>query len=431
MSRNNTCCSKACSTLLQVLLLKYFFTTEDYIKLWNKKLVNNTELDRTYSHKEYAKGSTSNRGIFGTKQDAERLIGKKDCYTSAFDHSVNFLRYYEANGNSTAGYKGKVRFSFLAFDIDSDDLNESLNWTRDLIKKLEEEYEVNTNKLRYYFSGSKGFHIEIPSWMIDVEHQPSSQYPYIFKAMVQELTEHADLSLYQTIRLYRLNNTINSKTGLYKIELSLDEIKSLPVEEIKELAGKYRFNSAAILEYEKVKNEKLVRLFSKYLATHPDYSTEQIIKANKTSSEKIEISRFDKIVSGCSHIKSLVEKSNKGENLNNQERVVLANLLSRFGEEGRSKLHEILGKTPHYSREKTDYHLDLIIKHEYHPVSCEMICGNTCKTVKLLNRTNCLSLAYVSEAKDFIQTYAAEKFIKYRTDIVYAVDEDKDRKSVV
>jgi hypothetical protein len=171
-----------------------YITTEDILKLWNKKLEDKKELERSYSHKEYAKNSPYNRGIFGTKPDEERLIGQKDCYTSVFDHSVNFLRHFETNNNSTAGYNGKVRFSFLAIDFDSTDLNESLNWTRELIGILEEEYEVETKQLRYYFSGNKGFHVEIPSWMIDVEHQPSSQYPQIFKAMVQELTEHADLT---------------------------------------------------------------------------------------------------------------------------------------------------------------------------------------------------------------------------------------------
>ena len=153
---------------------------------------------------------------------------------------------------------------------------------------------------------------------------------------------------------------------------------------------------------------------------YPDFSTEQVIKP-KVNFEKIKIEGFDNIIRECSYIKSLVEKT---ENLNNQERVVLANLLSRFGEEGRTKLHEILSKTPYYSREKTDYHLDSIIKHGYYPVSCEMICGNTCETVKLLNRSSCLSLAYVKKDNKFIETYLVEKFVKYRKDIIYSVNED-------
>jgi len=387
-------------------------------------LENKIELERSYSHKEYAKNSPYNRGIFGTKTDEERLIGQKDCYKSVFDHSVNFLRHFETNNDSTAGYNGKVRFSFLAIDFDSTDLNESLNWTRELIRKLQEEYEVDTKQLRYYFSGHKGFHVEIPSWIIDAEHQPSSQYPQIFKAIVQELTEHADLSLYQTLRLYRINNTINSKTGLYKVELSLDEITNLSIEKIKEFATNYRFNSPAILEHEKIRSEKLFQLFSKYQVLYPDYSAEQTIKPNKTFAEKIDIKGFDNIVNECSYIKSLIEKSEKGEKINNKERVVLGNLLSRFGEDGRSKLHEILSKTPYYDRSKTDYHLDSIIQHGYYPVSCEMICGNTCETVKQLNRSSCLSLAYVSKAEKYHQTFVADKFIKYRKDIIYSVNED-------
>lgn len=380
---------------------------------------DNKELERTFSHKEFAIRSPYNRGIFGTKKEEQRLIGKPDCYVSVFDHSINLPNYMESNNKSVAGYKGKVRFSQIAFDFDSSDLNESLTWARELIIKLVTEFEVNPEYLRYYFSGNKGFHLEIPSWMIDDEHEPSSQYPQILKSMVQELTNHADLSLYQTLRLYRINNTINSKTGLYKIELKYDEIMSLAVEEIKSLATKHRLNDVTVFDHEKSRNEKLYQLFKKYQLMYLDFSTEQVFKP-KINFEKIKIEGFDNIIRECSYIKSLVEKTD----INNQERVVLGNLLSKFGEEGRTKLHEILNKTSNYSREKTDYHFDSISKNGYNPVGCEMICGNTCETVKLLNRSSCLSLAYVKKDNKFIETYLVEKFVKYRKDIIYSVNED-------
>jgi P4 family phage/plasmid primase-like protien len=386
---------------------------------------NNTDLERTYSHREFAVGSTNKRAIFGTKQDETRLIGKKGCYISVFNHSSELLNYTESNNNSVAGYNGKVRFDFLAIDFDSiTDLNESLTWTRELITKLVKEYEVNPEHLRCYFSGNKGFHLEIPNWMIDKDHQPSSQYPQIFKAIAKELTEHADLSLYQTLRLYRINNTINSKTGLYKVQLSYEEIMTLSIDEIKKLAESLRFKEVTVLDYDKVRNEKLFELFSKYQAMFPDNFVERTIRRYNNTFQKINLSGFDNILRECSYINSLVEKSERGENLNNLERVVLGNLLSRFGEEGRSKLHEILSKTPHYDRVKTDYHLDSIIKHGYNPVSCEMICGSACEKVKLLNRSSCLSLAYVKKDDKFIETYLVEKFVKYRKDIIYSVNED-------
>jgi len=387
-------------------------------------LEDKKDLERSYSHKEFAIGSPLRRGIFGTKHDEQRVVGKPDCYTSVFDHSINLPTYAEANNNSTAGYKGKVRFSFLAIDFDSQDLSESLKWTRELINKLKEDYDLNPEHLRYYFSGNKGFHIEISNWMIDEHHQPSANYPQILKEMVKELTTHADLSLYQTLRLYRINNTINSKTGLYKIELKFDEILNLSIDKIKTLATSYRFSSVTVFDHEKERSEKLHQLFVKYQNMYPDFSVEQTNNQNKIITDKIEIKRFDNILNECSYIKSLIEKSDKGENLNNQERVVLGNLLSRFGEDGRRKLHEILSKTPYYDRSKTDYHLDSIIKHGYYPVSCEMICGNTCETVKHLNRSSCLSLAYVSKAEKYHQTFVVKKFIKYRKDIIYSVNED-------
>ena len=78
--------------------------------------------------------------------------------------------------------------------------------------------------------------------------------------------------------------------------------------------------------------------------------------------EKIEIKDFDKIIEGCSYVKALVEGAKNGMNIKNSDRVVLGNLLVRFGEEGRTKVHEILSTTPNYDRAKTDYHLDQIVK---------------------------------------------------------------------
>ena len=242
---------------------------------------NNKELERRYSHKEFAIDSVSNRGHFGTKEDEERFHGRTDCYSSVFDHSNNYQRFAEER-NSTAGYNGKVRFSFLAIDIDyADDLNVALDRTRNLINTLETEYNVNLKHLCYYFSGSKGFHIEIPSWMIDEDHLPSAQYPQIFKAIAKELTEHADLSLYQTTRLYRINNTKNSKSGLFKIELSDEEILQLSMNEIKDLAKNVRYAARFIPEIEKIKNQKLNELFTKYAAMYPDNQTEGIVGSSR------------------------------------------------------------------------------------------------------------------------------------------------------
>src|SRR5690606_38292869 len=127
------------------------------------------------------------------------------------------------------------------------------------------------------------------------------------------------------LRIYRINNTINSKTGLYKIELRHDELMNLTIEEIKNLATNHRLNDVTVFDHEKSRNEKLYQLFKKYQLMYPDFSTEEFIKPRVTY-EKIRIEGFDNIFRECSYIKSLVGKTE----LNNQERVVLGNLLSKF-----------------------------------------------------------------------------------------------------
>jgi len=140
--------------------------------------------------------------------------------------------------------------------------------------------------------------------------------------------------------------------------------------------------------------------------------------------DNMEIIKFDNVQKGCKYVKNLVEKAGDGENINNGDRVVLGNLLANFGEEGRAKLHEILSKVPNYKRETTDYHLDQVIEQEYKPVCCETICDQVCEPIITLNRKSCLSLASVSKNDNYIETYLIEKFINYRTDIIYSLQED-------
>ncbi|NIQ14727.1 MAG: hypothetical protein GTO02_10110, partial [Candidatus Dadabacteria bacterium] len=58
---------------------------------------------------------------------------------------------------------------YIPIDIDSKDLNKALDDTRTLITHLKNEFGIDENRIRVYFSGSKGFHIEIPSYLFGIE----------------------------------------------------------------------------------------------------------------------------------------------------------------------------------------------------------------------------------------------------------------------
>ncbi|HEX3037065.1 MAG TPA: AAA family ATPase [Thermodesulfobacteriota bacterium] len=98
------------------------------------------------------------------------------------------------------------------------------------------------NLIHIFYSGSKGFHLELPKGLFGYE--PSIYLNEIFKVIAaehllpQEVT--IDDSVYDKVRLWRVKNTKNSKSGLLKIPLSVHELFNLTIPEIQELAKQAR-----------------------------------------------------------------------------------------------------------------------------------------------------------------------------------------------
>jgi replicative DNA helicase len=176
------------------------------------------------------------------------LIGKciprdrRECYTTWARFNQEFADYCEEKG-SVKRYTGPAFADFLWLDVDSKDAEGNPNPTvaHDgairLVLNLLAKAGVAEEDLRIYFSGAKGFHIGIPTQTFGVE--PSVLLPRAFKILAKRLAEQAavtiDGAVYDTTRLWRLPNTVNGKTGLYKIPLTWDELAE-GVEAIQELA---------------------------------------------------------------------------------------------------------------------------------------------------------------------------------------------------
>jgi len=134
---------------------------------------------------------------------------------------------------------------------------------------LYHEFDVPFEYLRIAFSGAKGFHITIPICAICETPQPKDDFYKIYKGIAEDLAtdfKFVDFSIYESKRLFRLTNTINSKSGLYKIPLTYDELE-MTIDEIKELAKKPRkIAQLPISEIELVK--QLNELYQKWNSTN-------------------------------------------------------------------------------------------------------------------------------------------------------------------
>ena len=132
------------------------------------------------------------------------------------------------NTKSLAGIRD-IKIDRLVWDFDSKNLEEALEDTKNLVDHLLTNFKEQN--IRVSFSGNKGFHVEI--------HLDRTLTRKEFEAIVfdagQELPTF-DQRIKDEQRLFRFPLTKNTKTGLYKIPLSLDEL-NLSVEEIKGLAS--------------------------------------------------------------------------------------------------------------------------------------------------------------------------------------------------
>lgn len=197
---------------------------------------------------------------------------RTDCHRSIFLFNEDLKFYVEKTG-TVSGYLGKHIARDLIFDFDGSDLNEVKTETARFIWHLKENYNVSMAYMQLYFSGSKGFHLTIPFEAVCANVKPSENFSKVYASIIHDLADgfsYIDFAIYETKHLFRMPNTINSKSNLFKIPLELTELDE-NITTIKHLAKNKRavngFNGA-IKEI-----PQLRQLYDKWV--NYDYSAKQ------------------------------------------------------------------------------------------------------------------------------------------------------------
>ena len=175
------------------------------------------------------------------------LPGTSEVYRTVYRYPNAFKEHFIAE-HSVGGYKGAVYADYLPIDIDELDLVKAQKSATALLERLLMNYDVELSYLHCSFSGAKGFHVMIPVRMFNAE--PSQYLPRVFKLMVAEICEGMkyDPAIYDTVRLFRVIQSINIKSGLHKIPLTPAEIMHLEITAIQELAKTPRLDFVYIRE---------------------------------------------------------------------------------------------------------------------------------------------------------------------------------------
>lgn len=207
--------------------------------------------------------------------DFPKVEGQTDTYCTYFRYPIDMIEHYNEK-HSVKGYQGKAWADWLPIDIDSDNLQQAQFGLQALVMNLE-DYGIDVDTCRFYFSGAKGFHVMIPSGYFTQE--PSHDIHKRFRRVAISLSNNLDIdtSIYDKTRIFRLPNTINSKTGLYKIELYPFEAMHSSIYEIKQKAKTPREKLEIETDYDL--SEELTKIY------HEDLSKPQ----GKTTKTKVKV----------------------------------------------------------------------------------------------------------------------------------------------
>jgi hypothetical protein len=166
---------------------------------------------------------------------------KNESYLSLFRFDEDFRTHLESTG-STRNFVGACWAPFIWFDVDRENrLDLALADARRLGAYVLERYaSLDEDDVLMFYSGSKGFHVGVPSWVTG-EGEGSVQFHQTCRHFASALADKAgiaiDEGIYDRVRPFRAVNSRHPRTGRHKRLLSFDELMGLSLPGIIDLAS--------------------------------------------------------------------------------------------------------------------------------------------------------------------------------------------------
>jgi len=172
-----------------------------------------------------------------------------ECFSTYFFYTDEIFAYMTAHAPqghpSISGYHGKIWAPFLPFDIDAPAVENAHEIVKLIAGTLIDKWRVPRAGCHFYFSGSKGFHVMLDTRLFG-KVAATQHLHQIFSTLREKLIyawpdfdrSSVDLTIKDTVRLLRLPNTVNAKSGLYKIGLDYEQVMGESTAKILDLAKK-------------------------------------------------------------------------------------------------------------------------------------------------------------------------------------------------
>jgi len=185
---------------------------------------------------------------------------------SIFPYPDDVAEFKKNNEGSMSGYEGLCAMPYFPLDIEwNDDLDHALKFVRNLAMRLKQVYGIREETNKYFFSGKKGIHMFLhPAWFMgnagfgyerDMMYKARKMLSLLLSDMenmrladIEKETKDGgnykgfDYNIYKAAMVLRLPNSIHPKSGLYKIQLSWEEVSTWDAAKVKERAQSKRID---------------------------------------------------------------------------------------------------------------------------------------------------------------------------------------------
>ena len=162
----------------------------------------------------------------------------RESYLSAFVFDQSYRDHYRQHWTS-AQFDGDCFAWFLHFDIDRDDPEVAHRDAQTLATFIVDQFELDEELLQCWYSGSKGFHLLLPTSLWNPS--PSRHYHNITKAMAITIAEDAGVAIdqgtYAKVQIFRAPNSRHAKTNLYKRHLGFHRLVTMTMDQVKTLVS--------------------------------------------------------------------------------------------------------------------------------------------------------------------------------------------------
>lgn len=257
-----------------------------------------------------------------------------------------------------------LRMGSLYFDLDSANAHDAHEDTKKLVNYF--LGFINESEIRIYFTGMKGFHLEVEALTLGVG--ASKDPSYAFRAIAKNLTEELKLSTvdfqcYDARRIWRLPNSQHQKTELFKIGISVSELNG-SLEDIHKLAKEPRWDYEVPEPKFNAKANEWFREFL-YKQEVQDQDPFERIRRFEQFGTGMVVGQSDadmdfdpeRLFKGCPSLMRHWKSAEKNHHLSHEARLFLCSILT-YSPAAESYLHQILSNCDDYDPERTQSHID-------------------------------------------------------------------------